>query len=134
VGDPRWWPDEPDVVIALHACGAVSDTVIDRAIAVRARRLLVVPCCTGNAASADLAARTLGIPSHAGVRRAFVEAIVAAERTLRLEAAGWETEVVPFVSPTVTPYHLLWRARRVGEPRRMANAAEDLARLRGGGA
>ena len=57
---------------------------------------------------------------------------IDAERTLRLEAAGYATEVVPFVPPTVTPHNLLWRARRVGEPRAMADAAERLERLRAG--
>jgi short-subunit dehydrogenase involved in D-alanine esterification of teichoic acids len=55
--------------------------------------------------------------------------MVDAERTLRLEAAGYETEVVELVPPTVTPHNLVWRARRVGEPGRMARAAEALARL-----
>ena len=40
----------------------------------------------------------------------------------RLEAAGYETEVVEFVAPTITPHNLLWRARLVREPRRMAAA------------
>jgi len=33
------------------------------------------------------------------------------------------------VPPTLTPHNLLWRARRVGEPRRMAAAAANLARF-----
>jgi hypothetical protein len=48
--------------------------------------------------------------------------MVDAERTWRLEAAGYETEVVEFVAPTITPHNLLWRARLVREPRRMAAA------------
>ena len=50
------------------------------------------------------------------MRRRFIQAMVDAERTRRLEAAGYETEVVEFVGATVTPHNLLWRARRVGEP------------------
>ena len=107
---------------ALHACGPASDAVLDRAIASHAQHILVVPCCTGNAvremAIARKAADTIGIPRHSAVRRTFLESWIASERTLRLEAAGYETEVVPFVPETVTPYNLLWRARRVGEPRR----------------
>jgi hypothetical protein len=87
----------------------------------------LVPCCTP--AAERPAAEALGIPRHAPVRRAFLESLVAAERTLRLEAAGYETEVVPFVPPTVTPYNLVWRSRRVGEPGRMRAAAERLTRL-----
>ena len=126
VADPTAWPARPDLVVALHACGPATDAVIDRALAVDARLLYVVPCCT---AKATFPMATLGIPSHAPVRRAFTEAIVASFRTLRLEAAGYETTVAPLVPPTVTPYNLVWRARRVREPTRMARAAADLAKL-----
>jgi len=89
-----------------------------------------VPCCTGRtvvaAARAESRAARLGFPRHAPVRRRFIQAAVDAERTLRLEAAGYQTEVVEFVGATVTPHNLLWRARRVLEPRRMAEAARML--------
>jgi threonine dehydrogenase-like Zn-dependent dehydrogenase len=127
VGDRALWPDSPDLVTALHACGAAADRTIDAAIAADARRLLVVPCCTP--AHERPHADRLGIPRHAAVRRAFLESLVAAERTLRLEAAGYETEVVPFCPPTVTPENLVFRARRVREPGRMKRAADNLQRL-----
>src|SRR5262249_2323528 len=93
VGDPALWPDAPDLVLALHACGPAADAVLGAAVARRAHRLLVIPCCTPAAERG--AAETLGIPRHAPVRRAFLESLVAAERTLRLEAAGYQVEVVP---------------------------------------
>jgi hypothetical protein len=128
------WPVEPDLVVALHACGAAADAILDRAVACRARQLLLVPCCT----SADVAAmpialraaERIGMPRHAEVRRRFVQSLVDAERTLRLEAAGYETNVVSFVPPTTTPHNLLWRARRVSEPVRRREAAANLERLR----
>jgi hypothetical protein len=132
VEDPAVWPEAPALVVALHACGAAADAILSRTIAVRARRLLLVPCCTGADEDAEALADHVGMPRHAGVRRRFVEAVIDGGRTLRLEAAGYETEVVAFVSPKVTPYNLLWRARFVGEPGRMREAAERLARLRGG--
>ncbi len=133
VGDESAWPDCPSIVTALHACGAAADAVIERAIESRARALLLVPCCTSRAvaaaARAEERAAALGIPRHAPVRRRFIQAMVDAERTWRLEAAGYETEVVEFVAATVTPHNLLWRSRRVGEPVRMAAAARALAHL-----
>jgi hypothetical protein len=133
VADAAAWPARPDVVVALHACGPAADAVLERSVAAGARRLLLVPCCTGDAvaaaATASAQADEAGIPRHAAVRRRFVEAMVSAARTLRLEAAGYQTEVVELVPPTVTPYNLLWRARRVGEPVRMAEARAALARL-----
>jgi hypothetical protein len=134
VADASAWPSKPDVVVALHACGLAADTIAERAVACQTRHLLLVPCCTSDSViAADLAnrqAEAIGLPRHAEVRRRFIQSIVDAERTLRLEAAGYETTVVPFVSPTQTPHNLLWRARRVGEPKRMAEAAQRLQRLR----
>jgi hypothetical protein len=132
VADQGAWPREPDLVVALHACGPAADLILRQAVAVRTRHLLLVPCCTSQSVAAtELALRraeALGLPQHAEVRRRFIQAMVDGERTLALEAAGYETTVVPFVPPTVTPHNLLWRARRVGEARRMAAAAAQLAR------
>lgn len=127
------WPFQPSIITALHACGSAADTIIDQAIACQARVLLLVPCCTGKSVPAlslaHVHAHILGIPRHAPVRRRFIQSLVDSERTLRLESAGYETEVVEFVAPTVTPHNLLWRARFVGESRRMAVAQKAWAHL-----
>jgi hypothetical protein len=126
VADAAAWPEQPSIVTALHACGPAADAIIEGAIAARARMLLLVPCCTSNAvaaaAQAGVAAERLCIPRQAPVRRRFIQAMVDAERTWRLEAAGYETEVVEFVGSTITPHNLLWRSRLVAEPARMAAA------------
>jgi hypothetical protein len=137
VSDLSAWPDQPSIVTALHACGEAADVIIDRTIATCARTLLLVPCCTSRAVAAatraEARAEQAGIPRHAPVRRRYIQAMVDAERTWRLEAAGFETEVVEFVGATVTPHNLLWRARKVGEPHRVAAAQQALARIRSGG-
>jgi hypothetical protein len=134
VASPQAWPEAASLVTALHACGPAADAIIDQAIATGARQVLLVPCCTSASVAAaepgELQARRLGIPRHAPVRRRFMQAMVDAERTLRLEAAGYETEVVEFVAPTITPHNLLWRSRLVGEPTRMEGARQRMARLR----
>lgn len=134
VGDLPAWPAAPSVVVALHACGRAADTIIDRCIAIRARALLLVPCCTSDGVTAGLAAldaaKRLDIPLHAPVRRRFIQAMVDAERTWRLEAAGYQTEVVELVGATTTPHNLLWRAHLVGEPGRMAAARRALETFR----
>jgi hypothetical protein len=135
VADAEAWPARPSIVVALHACGRAADTIIERSIACEAQNLLLVPCCTSHAVpAARVAAQNvdrLGIPRHAPVRRRFIQAFVDADRTWRLEAAGYHTQVVEFVPPTVTPHNLLWRSRRVMEPKRMAAAQAGLDALRG---
>jgi predicted RNA methylase len=115
VTDGSAWPDTPSIVTALHACGSSADAIIDQSVATHARQLLLVPCCTsravGAAVGAEAQAVALGIPRQAPVRRRFIQAMVDAERTRRLEAAGYQTEVVELVGATVTPHNLLWRAR-----------------------
>ncbi|HEX9101655.1 MAG TPA: methyltransferase [Polyangia bacterium] len=136
VADARAWPAAPDVVVGLHACGSASDAILDGAVAADARYLFVVPCCYAQAvafsATAEARADALGVPRHAEVRRRVVMSLIDAERTLRLEAAGWETTVAALVPPTVTPHNLLWRARRMREPNRMREAAQQLRALRQG--
>jgi len=133
VGDPSSWPEAPDLVVALHACGAASDAILDAASGAGAKWIYLVPCCYAAtvpfAATAEAKADTLGVPRQAEVRRRFVMSLVDAERTLRLEAAGYEVTVTAFVPPTVTPHNQLFRARRVREPGRMREAAARLARL-----
>jgi hypothetical protein len=133
VADPGAWPESPSIVAALHACGLAADAILERSIACEAQTLLLVPCCTSRAVKAavraEAAAARLGIPHHAPVRRRFIQAMVDAERTWTLEAAGYQTEVVEFIGATVTPHNLLWRARRVREPVRMAAARRALAAL-----
>jgi hypothetical protein len=134
VSDASAWPGSPSIVAALHSCGEAADQVIERTVASGCRELLLVPCCTSRAVSAatraEAHAAQAGIPRQAPVRRRFIQAMVDAERTWRLEAAGYETEVVEFVGATVTPHNLLWRSRLVGEPHRMATARQSLDRLR----
>ena len=134
-GDPGLWPERPDAVVALHACGPAADRIIDAAVRVRARFLLLVPCCYGREipfahVAAEAVARA-DVCRHAEIRRRMETALVDAERTLRLEAGGYRVEVVQFVPPTVTPHNLLWRARWAGEPVAMARAKRQLDTLIG---
>ena len=137
------WPSaRTDLVLALHACGGASDDVIDTAIAVDARAILLVPCCYGagprhEGAGLDVKAQQLAdawvaqlpLPTHAIVSKRMAQSFIDAERTLRLEAAGYETEVVEAFAATLSPHNLLWRARRVKEPVRTKRAADTLAQL-----
>jgi hypothetical protein len=95
--------------------------------------LLLVPCCTGSAVPggrlAERKAEPFGFSRHAPIRRRFAQAMLDAERTWRLEAAGHQMEVVEFVAPTATLHNLQWRSRRVMESKRMSMAREILAGL-----
>lgn len=84
-----------DVVVSSHACGALTDVVLRRAVAARAR-VAVLPCCH------DLAANDTG--SLAG----WLDGVVAIDimRAVRLEQQGYRvwTQTIP---AEVTPKNRL---------------------------
>lgn len=135
VADAGAWPEAPDAVVALHACGPAADLVIDQAIRSRARRIFVVPCCYG--ASIPFASRAASLLAETGLVaddllcRRIRASLIDMERKLRLEAAGYETDLDEFVGATVTPHNLLFSARHTGEAVRIARAGGRLASLRG---
>jgi len=84
-----------DVVVSSHACGALTDVVLERAVAARAR-VAVLPCCH------DLKA------CDAGELRGWVDGPIAVDimRAVRLEHRGYRiwTQTIP---ETVTPKNRL---------------------------
>lgn len=133
VADASAWPEESDAVVALHACGPAADAVIDAAVRSGARQIFVAPCCYGDAVPfrkhAAAAVAGLGFVADDVLRRRIAASLVDMERKLRLEAAGWETEIEEFVAPTVTPHNLLFVARRTRSEVRMTRARTRLAAL-----
>ena len=92
--------DERDLVVSVHACGALTDLVLDRAIAARAR-VAVLPCCHD--------ARTC----DTGGLEGWMDAALAidATRAARLARAGYRarTQTIP---TEITPKNRLL----IGEP------------------
>lgn len=78
--------DPTDIVVSSHACGKLTDLVLDRAIAARAR-VGVLPCCH------DLAR------SEGGELSGWVDGAMAVDvaRALRLKAQGYRvwTQTIP---------------------------------------
>jgi hypothetical protein len=93
--------DGSDLVVSLHACGALTDTVIDRAIQARAR-VAVLPCCHDAAVS------------DTGGLEGWMDAALAidATRAARLSRAGYRvrTQVIPI---EITPKNRLLIAQPI---------------------
>ena len=83
--------DDTDVVVSSHACGALTDLVLDRAVAARAR-VAVLPCCH------DLAACDAGSLAGWIDRAAAIDIL----RAVRLEQRGYRvwTQTIP---ASITP-------------------------------
>ena len=93
-----------DVVVSSHACGALTDVVLDRAAAARAR-VVVLPCC-----------HDLGV-NDAGALAGWVDTPLAIDirRAQKLEAAGYRIWTQA-IAASVTPKNRLL----LGEPQAAA--------------
>jgi hypothetical protein len=93
-----------DVVVSCHACGALTDQVIERAVSVRAP-LAVLPCCH------DLQT------CDAGALKGWMDAPLAIDtlRALRLEGHGYRvwTQTIP---SSITPKNRLLLASPQSHP------------------
>jgi methyltransferase family protein len=93
IGDVRL--QEEDVVVSVHACGSLTDQVIEQAVAAHAR-LAVLPCCH------DLDA------ADTGALRGWLDGPLAVDvvRATRLRALGWQvwTQTIP---AEITPHNRL---------------------------
>jgi hypothetical protein len=90
---------EDDVVVSVHACGGLTDRVIDLAVAARCR-LAVLPCCH------DLDR------AETGKLTGWLDGPLAVDvmRAMRLRAIGWHvwTQTIP---QNITPHNRLLMAR-----------------------
>ena len=86
---------EGDLVVSIHACGALTDRVLDRAVAARTR-VAVLPCCHDQATC------------DAGGLEGWVDVPLAIDvvRAQRLRAQGYRvwTQMIP---PAITPKNRL---------------------------
>ena len=101
VGDARDVAATSDTLVAgLHACGGLSDIVIDVALE-GSSALAVVPCC-----------HTTKIPHDVdAAARVGLDEAIDASRARRLEAAGWAVERDTLCPREITPKNGLILAR-----------------------
>lgn len=94
----------PDLLVSCHACGALSDHVLSKAIAARAR-VVILPCC-----------QEAGKHDEGGLGGWLDSALaVDVTRAARLERAGYtvHTQLIP---ATITPKNRLLLAEPRTEP------------------
>jgi hypothetical protein len=108
----------PDVVLALHACDTATDEAIARGIAWGARAILAVPCCQHDL---NQQLRRSGAPAsrsfapvlrHGILKERLADILTDAFRAHLLRLAGYDTDVVEFVSTEHSGRNLMIRAVR----------------------
>jgi hypothetical protein len=84
-----------DLVVSVHACGALSDVVLERAVAARAK-VAILPCCHDED-TCDTGA-LLGFLS--------IPMAIDATRVARLRSSGYEV-VTQTIPDDITPHNRL---------------------------
>ena len=111
---------QPDVVLALHACDTATDDALAHAISWEAPLVLAAPCCHH-----DIAAQLRKSPTpspyamvtrHGILRERLADTLTDAIRASLLRISGYRVDVVQFVESQHTPRNTLLRAVRTGGP------------------
>ena len=102
--------DEIDMVISLHACNTATDIAILKALEWKAKVFFAVPCCqkeVNGQLNSDFLPFML---KHGIVKEKFSTLLTDSVRSEVLEAFGYKSDIVEFISAENTPKNQLIRA------------------------
>ncbi len=102
--------DEIDMVISLHACNTATDIAILKALGWKAKVFFAVPCCqkeVNGQLNTDFLPFML---KHGIVKEKFSTLLTDSVRSEVLEAFGYKSDIVEFISAENTPKNQLIRA------------------------
>ena len=107
--------DEIDMVISLHACNTATDIAILKALGWKAKVFFAVPCCqkeVNGQLNSDFLPFML---KHGIVKEKFSTLLTDSVRSEVLEAFGYKSDIVEFISAENTPKNQLIRAYKVSD-------------------
>ncbi|MDR0880109.1 MAG: SAM-dependent methyltransferase [Clostridioides sp.] len=99
-----------DLVVSLHACDIATDMAIGLGIRAKSKAIVVVPCCHKELLGQYSSEVMEPIIKHGVYKARFADLLTDGMRTLMLEAKGYDTSVVEYISPLDTPKNLMIRA------------------------
>ena len=105
--------DEIDMVISLHACNTATDIAILKALGWKTKVFFAVPCCQKEV-NGQLNPNFLPFMlKHGIVKEKFSTLLTDSVRSEVLEAFGYKSDIVEFISAENTPKNQLIRAYKV---------------------
>lgn len=128
-------PSPVDMVLALHACDTATDDAIFRGISQSAAVIICAPCCQHELApqlsEANSALR--GLMRYGLLRQRQADLVTDAARSLLLEAFGYKSKIIEFVSTEHSGKNLLIVGTKSSDVQREASRRqyEDLKALFG---
>lgn len=104
-----------NMVLSLHACDTATDLGISLGVKVEADAIVAVPCCHKEMLNSYSYEPFKSILKHGVLKSRIADALTDGMRALYLEALGYETSVVEYISPLETPKNIMIRAIKSGE-------------------
>lgn len=106
--------DNPDILIALHACDTATDEAIFRGIEADARLIVCAPCCHKQIRR-DMSTQNAltGILKHGILQERQAELLTDGLRAMIMEAHGYKTRVFEFIATEHTPKNVMIVGRKV---------------------
>lgn len=103
---------EVNLVISLHACDTATDEAIALAVKNNAKAIVVVPCCHRELLNQYSYQPFEQILKHGILKARMADVLTDGMRTMLLEALGYKTSIVEYISPLETPKNLMIRAEK----------------------
>lgn len=109
--------DDPDILIALHACNTATDDAIAKGIHSKAEMIICSPCCHKQIRKQMKPESEINSISQFGIlKERQAELVTDTIRALILRAYGYKTNVMEFISTDHTPKNLLITAVKESNP------------------
>lgn len=105
--------DEIDMVISLHACNTATDIAILKSLGWKAKVFFAVPCCQKEVNSQLNDEFLPFMLKHGIVKEKFSTLLTDSVRSEVLEAFGYKSDIVEFISAENTPKNQLIRAYKM---------------------
>lgn len=109
-----------DIVISLHGCDIATDMAIAAGIRYEAEAIVVIPCCQRELLNQYSYEPFKEITKHGILKARLADVLTDGIRGIVLEAMGYDTSVVEYISPLDTPKNLMIRAVKQGGRNRRA--------------
>jgi hypothetical protein len=108
--------EAPALCISLHACDTATDYGIFTAIKSGSRSIICVPCCQKELLTSDFSFDELdgNILKHGLLKERFSSLLTDSMRLLLMEACGYKTSIMEYISPLDSPKNILIKGIKVG--------------------
>lgn len=107
-------PEEPDIVISLHACDIATDMAIALGIRAHAKAIVSVPCCHKDILKQYSYEPFSAVTKHGILKARLADTLTDALRASYLEGKGYTVRLTEYISPLETPKNIMIRAINEG--------------------